>query len=157
MVVNGSIAAVPPNRIVRTATGLTAPNDPTQTGTVATCGLWYDVVENDSCSAFHPISRKCRTDSDNVGATVEAKFGITSAQFLAGIQLSHPIARPISGWVILTVLACQVVLLQKRPPPHQSQSHLPPQGPQKLLVPPSPRAVNPATVMHGIWRFLYAP
>ncbi|KAH0531134.1 hypothetical protein TsFJ059_000005, partial [Trichoderma semiorbis] len=47
------------------ATSWTSPNDPQQTGTVANCDLWYDVVSGDTC------------------ATIESAFGITLAQFLA--------------------------------------------------------------------------
>ena len=46
-------------------TRLTSPDKPTQTGTIRTCNLWYDVVLGDSCSS------------------IEAAFNITHAQFLA--------------------------------------------------------------------------
>ncbi|PQE17035.1 hypothetical protein CJF30_00003757 [Rutstroemia sp. NJR-2017a BBW] len=61
----GSIAGLPPSRLVRRVTSYTTPDDPTQTGTIATCNLWYDVVENDSCES------------------IEEAFGITSSEFLA--------------------------------------------------------------------------
>ncbi|KAJ5667621.1 hypothetical protein N7507_003485 [Penicillium longicatenatum] len=53
------------NKIAKRATGITSPDDPTQTGTISTCNLWYDIVDGDTC------------------ASVEEAFGITSEQFLA--------------------------------------------------------------------------
>jgi LysM repeat protein len=58
-------AGVSSTTTTRTASGLPAPDKPTQTGTASNCNLWYDVVSGDSCT------------------TVEQKFGITHAQFIA--------------------------------------------------------------------------
>jgi hypothetical protein len=54
--VYGSIAGVQPGRIVQRVTSHTSPDGPTQTGTIATCNLWYDVVENDSCLSTWPMT-----------------------------------------------------------------------------------------------------
>ncbi|KAJ5933735.1 carbohydrate-binding module family 50 protein [Penicillium verhagenii] len=50
---------------MKRATGITSADDPTQTGTISTCNLWYDVASGDTCSS------------------VEEAFGITSEQFIA--------------------------------------------------------------------------
>jgi len=58
-------AKLKPRASTTSAVAHSTPDDPTQTGTISTCNKWYDVVLGDTC------------------ASVEAAFGITSAQFLA--------------------------------------------------------------------------
>jgi hypothetical protein len=68
--VQAGIIDLPAAQVVRRATTAhtsykTTADDPVQTGIVSNCNKFYDVVSGDNC------------------ATVEAAFGITSAQFLA--------------------------------------------------------------------------
>jgi LysM repeat protein len=58
-------AGQPVSTTSKLATGLPSPDKPTQTGIASNCNLWYDVVSGDTCT------------------TVEQKFGITHAQFIA--------------------------------------------------------------------------
>ncbi|KAK3386683.1 hypothetical protein B0H63DRAFT_558330 [Podospora didyma] len=60
----GDEILTPARRILPRVTTLTSPTGPQQSGTIATCNKWYNVVSGDTCSS------------------VEAAFGITHAQFL---------------------------------------------------------------------------
>lgn len=77
------------HNVVKRATGITSPDEPTQTGTIATCNLWYDVVEGDSCVYTFFLSQEICLGKNFfdlysiIGSSVEEAFGITSDQFLA--------------------------------------------------------------------------